>query len=133
MSGEGKSERPISAIAVDNDAAIRGFLPRVFSLFGYSGVVAESGEEAIALMGDCTFDIALIDFMMPGMNGLEPSRWIVEHHPNTAIVMMTGYATDVQLEQALEVGVFRCVRKPLPDLGDLRELLEAAINSKRLP
>jgi DNA-binding NtrC family response regulator len=116
---------------VDDDLAIRSFLPRVFARFGYSSSVVESGEDAITLMGERAFDVALIDFRMPKMNGLELSHWISEHHPNTAIVIMTGNAADAALEEAMDIGVFQCIRKPLPDLESLHELLEAAVLSKQ--
>lgn len=133
MRGKGKSTRPLSVLVVDDDAAICGFLPRVFARFDYSSAVADSGKEAIALLEEQAFDIALIDFMMPNMNGLELSRWLADHHPNTAIVIMTGYGSEPELKEALEGGVFRCIPKPLPDLEELRAELEDAIESKQPP
>ncbi|HIF91533.1 MAG: response regulator [Myxococcales bacterium] len=131
MSEEFESDRQITIIAVDDDAAIRKCLPRVFAFFGFSSSVVESGADAITLMGEHTFDIALVDFRMPNMNGVELCRWISEHHPNTAIVMMTGYASDAELEEALDIGVFQCIRKPLPDLEKFGALIKAAALSKQ--
>jgi DNA-binding NtrC family response regulator len=131
VSEEFESDRQITIIAVDDDAAVRSFLPRVFAFFGFSSRVVESGADAITLMGEHTYDIALVDFRMPNMNGLELSRWIIEHHPNTAIIIMTGHASDAELEEALDIGVFQCIRKPLPDLEELGALIKAAVLSKQ--
>ncbi len=131
MSEESESDRQITIIAVDDDAAIRNCLPRLFAFFGFSSSVVESGADAITLMGERTFDIALLDFKMPKMNGLELSHWIIEHHPNTAIIIMTGYASDAVIEEALEIGVFQCIRKPLPDFDKLGAVMKAAVLSKQ--
>jgi DNA-binding NtrC family response regulator len=131
VSEEFESDRQITIIAVDDDAAIRKCLARLFAFLGFSSSVVESGADAITLMGEHTFDIALVDFRMPNMNGVELSRWISEHHPNSAIVMMTGYASDAELEEALDIGVFQCIRKPLPDLEKFGALIKAAVLSKQ--
>lgn len=70
-----------------------------------------SGTDAVRLARDLTPDVIVMDYKMPGMDGLEASKSIKENRPDQAIVLYTAYL-DPELEmQAKDAGVAMCVGK----------------------
>ena len=66
--------------------------------------VCYSGEDAIALCDERNPDLVLMDVKMPGMDGVEATREIVERHPDMKIIMLTTFDEDEYVKNALKVG-----------------------------
>lgn len=75
--------------------------------------IANSGESAVLVCHEKDFDVTLMDFMLPGMNGLEAFKAIRERKPGCNVIMMTGYSTDRFLQEAGEIGASEVLSKPL--------------------
>jgi YesN/AraC family two-component response regulator len=71
------------------------------------------GGEALLLMREHPVDLLLTDIRMPGMNGLELSRAARKNYPDLFIIIMTAYAADELIQQALAEGVKTVLTKPL--------------------
>jgi CheY-like chemotaxis protein len=99
-------------LLVDDDGAnLRVFLRVFHHLFDV--VTAESGEDALALLGREPFDLALVDYWMPGMNGLSLLRRMQEAHPAVKRLMLTAHADLPELDAAVASGLaLRVVTKP---------------------
>jgi DNA-binding NtrC family response regulator len=85
---------------------------------GYEVGLAASGEEAIALAKERSWDVILLDLKMPGMDGLETLRRLKDEDVNTdaEILMMTAYGTIETAVQAMKEGAFDYLLKPFdPD------------------
>jgi CheY-like chemotaxis protein len=81
------------------------------------------GEAAVALLeGGASFDAALVDFAMPGMNGAEAAARMVSLRPSLRVVLMSGYA---DAETLVEHWTGRLLHKPF-DAGALAAELTAA-------
>jgi DNA-binding NtrC family response regulator len=78
-------------LIVDDEAAICSLLAGAFERAGYDVRTASDGPEALALCAAESFDAVLSDVVMPRMNGHELARWIVARHPQTRLVLMSGY------------------------------------------
>ena len=78
-------------LIVDDESAIRMLLSMAFINAGYEVSTAQDGPEAIQLFANECFDVVLTDVMMPKMNGHELVQWIVERHPATRTVLMSGF------------------------------------------
>jgi DNA-binding response OmpR family regulator len=107
----------VKILIVDDDPSIRSTLKEVLSRESYQVAAAESGEEALRLMHDGSFDLALLDLKMGGMDGLSLMREIRRRAPSTGIIMLTGYATLESAIGALREGAHDYLLKPCePDV-----------------
>ncbi len=99
-------------LIVDDDLAILRTFRRIFERKGYSVAVAEKGSEAIEKLSICRFDVAVIDFGLPDMEGTQLFPLIEKSSPKTVKIMLTG---KTQLQECV-VGVDAFVGKPVnPD------------------
>jgi len=81
-----------SVLIVDDEPAVRDVMARWTTALGLQPRTAASAEEALATLRGCECDLAVIDVMMPGRNGLWLAGELQRHHPRTAVVLATGYA-----------------------------------------
>lgn len=111
------SDAPTVLIAEDDPAA-RAIMTRLLSRSGYRVVTAEDGTQALAL-AEHAVDIALVDWMMPGVDGLEVCRRLkAATDGRTYVIMVTARARKTDLVHALESGADDYVTKPT-DHGEL--------------
>jgi CheY-like chemotaxis protein len=116
-------ERHPIALVVDDDEDIRQLFSSSLTELGWGSVVAGSGREALAQVGQQRFDVVFIDLLMPGMNGAETFRQIRGATAEASVVMVTGYANHQAMQEALLTGPFAVMRKPFT-IDDLRLVLE---------
>src|SRR5215468_2161942 len=104
-----------SILIVDDEALNREGLARRLQRHGYAVTAVKSGEEAIDLLGDCRFDLVLLDIMMPGMNGLDVLRFLrrIDSFLDLPIIMVTAKGESEDMVEALELGANDYVTKPL--------------------
>ena len=88
---------------------------------------AESGEQAISTTVDLVPDVVLMDLSMPGIGGVEATRRILEQQPQVKVVVLTSFADQERVTDALAAGAIGYLLKDC----DSRELL-AAIRSAAL-
>lgn len=119
------ADTPRRVLVVDDDVDTCHNLSDILTDFGYDVVTAHNGVDAIALVEQGTFDVALLDFKMPGMDGLTLYREIKKRNSGTVGIIVTAYATGETAEQALHAGAWRVLSKPV-DVGRLMPLVEEA-------
>jgi CheY-like chemotaxis protein len=91
----GRSEvRQGTVLVVDDEETVRGVLARLLAHFGYTVLVAASGDSALAIVraGGIPLDCVLLDVAMPGMSGIETAHAIHAEAPELPIVLMSGHA-----------------------------------------
>lgn len=71
-----------------------------------------NGPEAIARYGDVLPDVITMDILMPGMDGLETARTIIEKYPEARVVMVSSLAFDDTIDEAVRIGARTFVYKP---------------------
>ncbi len=99
-------DEPIRVMVVDDTDHVRRMLRNMLDLDGFS-VVAEaaSGAEALERVNDVAVDVAVIDYKMPNLDGLETAAQIRAGHPELVMILYTAFV-DPELERrADEVGV----------------------------
>jgi two-component system phosphate regulon sensor histidine kinase PhoR len=113
-------------LVVDDEKVIREGCREVLTLEGYEVVLAENGEQGLKMIEEVHFDVALLDLMMPGISGFDVLSHIKALHPDTSIIVITGYATLEHSIEAMKNGAFDFIPKPFsPD--QLRVVVSKAI------
>src|SRR5256885_4277995 len=113
---------PARILVVDDEAAILRLLKEALTQWGYQVTGATSAAEALQALRDDMFDAVITDIRMPDMNGLELLKEIKRHDESVEVVVMTGYPTIASAVEALKVGAFDYLSKPLL-LDELRHLM----------
>ncbi len=99
-------------LVVDDESSVRFLLSEELTQQGYEVSTAASGEEALAMLEEATFDLMLLDLKMPGMDGIEVMRAARDLAPQTVVVMLTAYATLDSAVEALRYGGHDYLLKP---------------------
>ena len=97
---------------VDDTDHVREMLVSMLTLDGFD-VVAEgaNGASAVEIVIEHKPDVLVIDYSMPGMNGLDASRKVLAELPHQNIILYTAYIDDALKQEARKVGVAICVGK----------------------
>lgn len=99
-------------LIVDDEEQIRRLLVRLLERQGHWCAAAGSAEDAAAVLAKYEFDLVLCDVKMPGASGLELATGILERHPDTAVIMVTGVDDPVSAGIAIDAGAYGYVVKP---------------------
>jgi DNA-binding NtrC family response regulator len=110
---------------------VRQSLASWFRKDGYRVEAAENATEALRILQEGRFEVALLDIKMPGMDGMELLEHIRQIDPGLAVIMITAFASVETAVQALKQGAFDYVTKPI-DPDELSHLVRRAIEQRRL-
>jgi DNA-binding NtrC family response regulator len=99
-------------LIVDDEPVVRESLGKWFREEGYGVGTASSAHDALSLLADRKFDLALLDIKMPGVSGMELQEKLREAAPDLVVIIMTGYASVETAVQALKNGAYDYVTKP---------------------
>jgi len=102
-------------LIVDDEELLRRAMSRLLRRHGYEVSTAATGENALALMGEQggEIDLVLLDLGMPGMGGKACLLALLEDHPETPVVMLTGHAQPQDLEELRGLGAREAISKPV--------------------
>jgi len=114
-----------SILIVDDDDGMARTTAMILRRKGYAVSTAESGSDALELVQQKPFDIIFLDIKMPLMDGVETHQRIKGVRPEAVVVMMTGYAVEDLIQQALHDGAWDILYKPL-DFDRVVEIIENA-------
>jgi DNA-binding NtrC family response regulator len=116
-------------LIVDDESEIRQIFGDYFSSLGYRVAVAENGRDALEEFARGDFDCVLSDLVMPVMNGMEFLRALREKDKETAFFLMTGYPSVGNTVDAIKLGAYDYITKPL-NLEDVRAKIERAVHAR---
>ena len=85
--------------------------------------IAKSGEEGLAVLKDFPADLVLLDYKLPGMNGVEALKEIRKFAPGPRVIMMTGYTVEDLIRDSISSGAEGALKKPI-DYDTLLQLIE---------
>jgi DNA-binding NtrC family response regulator len=117
-------------LVVDDDEVVRLSHRRSLSGADCSVAVAPSGADALAAMELDSYDVVLLDLRMPGLDGMTVLKTIKEKWPDSEVVVITGYPTIESAKEAIRLGAFGYLAKPVgPD--DIINAAQGAITQKK--
>ena len=116
-------------LLVDDDPDVRSVIRRGLVELGYPVSEAESGEAAVAMVGEERPSLVILDYVMPGMDGAETARAILELAPDLPIIFSTGHAALRTLRNAAGDGA-PILEKPFT-LAELDQLIKETLAEAR--
>tara|TARA_R110002049_G_scaffold50370_3_gene143116 strand:+ start:159884 stop:160612 length:729 start_codon:yes stop_codon:yes gene_type:complete len=116
-------------LVVDDDKDIRTNITDILCDLGYDAVMAKDGASALQHVRQQNFEVALLDYKMPGMDGATLYEEIKKLRPSIAAIMVTAYAGSDGAKRASDAGTWDILRKPV----DIRELLDKVEQATQSP
>ena len=113
----------LAILLVDDNPDACAMAARLLWAWGYQVDVAEDGPTALKLVDQKSYGLAIIDYQMPGMNGVELFRRMRQLRPEITGVFLTGYTTIDVVYPAIEAGILHVLPKPV-DFKELMPLIE---------
>jgi DNA-binding NarL/FixJ family response regulator len=102
----------VRVFVVDDTTHVRKMLVQMLELSGFDVVgQASSGEEAVATVAEADPQVVVVDYSMPGINGIDTARTIRAERPDQAIILYTAYLDPDVEREATKAGVSLCVGK----------------------
>jgi DNA-binding NarL/FixJ family response regulator len=117
---------------IDDTPELRRMLEQMLTLDDFEVVgSAANGADALKEMDEANPDVVVIDYKMPGLDGLMTARLIREDRPHQAIILYTAYLDDILEQKAARAGVALCVGKVEGILTLERDIRRLAGGSSR--
>jgi PAS domain S-box-containing protein len=125
----GEPCRP-SILVVDDEPRIREGCRIVLSEQGFDVELAAEGKSGLKMIEERHFDVVLVDLMLPALSGLDVLERIRARHPDTVVIVITGYATVEHSIKAMKNGAFDFIPKPFTP-EQLRIVVAKALEHNR--
>jgi DNA-binding NtrC family response regulator len=119
-------EKTTKILIVDDEDFFRAALKKQLLLRGYEVRDVRTGEEAIPVVRSFKPEVAILDQMLPVMNGFKTMKKIKKIHPAAQVIMLTGYGVAETACEAGKPNVFRCLKKPCA-IEEIVASIEAAV------
>lgn len=120
-----------TVLLAEDDRSTRSSLAQFLKGIGYEVAEASTGNEALELLSARSFDLVVTDLRLPGADGMEIIRAIQPEVPNTLGIVITGFGTIQNAIEAMRLGVFEYLLKPV-NFDELQIALERALEYQRL-
>ena len=117
-------------LVVDDEEVVRLSHIRTLANIHCDVEVVRDGKEALQVMGQRPADVVLLDLRMPGMDGMSVLKMIKQRWPETEVVIITGYPTIETAKEAVRLGAYDYLAKPVgPD--DVINVANGAMTQKK--
>jgi len=117
---------PQKALVIDDDKAMLDACQQILTRLGFQVALATTGQQGLELMAREAYDLVLLDLVMPDQNGVEILKRLKAMHPQTQVIIITGYGTIAAAVETIKLGAFDFLPKPFtPD--ELRRVVKRAL------
>ena len=118
-------------LLVDDEKDFLDIMSERMQARGMTVKTADSADKAMAMLEKESFDAIVMDFKMPGMDGIQALKNIKDQKPELQIILLTGYATVEKTVEAMKIGATDLLEKPA-DLEALEARIKQAKTEKML-
>ena len=119
----------IKVLVIDDKKIIGDLFDFTLGYSGHQIKWVPNAEEAIELVKSENFDIAFLDIVMPGRDGIATLEAIKLVSPDLPVVMMSGYSVDDKRDRSKELGAITCLKKPF-EMDEIREIVRSALGKE---
>jgi CheY-like chemotaxis protein len=120
----------VKVLIVDDE---KDFLDIIAERIGARGMdvsTASSAEDALNMVEEESYDVVIMDFMMPALDGFKALKLMKAKQPEVQIILLTGNVPDEKRIEAKALGALDVIEKP-PDLQDLIQKIKKAKKAQR--
>ncbi|HEY8746677.1 MAG TPA: response regulator [Tepidisphaeraceae bacterium] len=131
MSGNSRPMTPVEArlLVVEDEPRLRELLVRMTGEWGFRTTAVWSGEEAVRLNASEPFDIAILDYHLPSMNGMETLKRLRARSPALEAIVLTAHAQLDVAKEAIHLDVVEFLTKPC-QRSELEQALDRALRRR---
>jgi DNA-binding NtrC family response regulator len=115
---------------IDDEPIIQEVLGQLLAAEGYDVEISSSGEEGLAKHAAQTFDLVLLDLLMPGMGGIEALQKILKIDPYATVIIITAFASIESAISAMKLGAYDYIQKPFKNDALLMTVSRALAHRK---
>jgi two-component system response regulator PilR (NtrC family) len=123
--------RHSSVLVVDDEEVMREILESVLAADGHRVTTATTGEEGLALARSQSFDAAVVDVMLPGIDGIETLQELKKIDDDLPVVLVTAFASIETAISAMKLGAFDYVTKPFKN-DEVQAVVRNAVERRQL-
>lgn len=120
----------IKILVIDDEEGVRESFKMILKIKDYDVDVFGDGESAIAALKKDVYDMAFIDYKLPGIDGIEVLKKIKEIDASLEVVIVTAYASEQSHANAITLGALEYLRKPFL-MEEIYELVERGLRKRR--
>ena len=120
----------VKIMVIDDEPSVLESFKMILKIKDYDVTTFPDGPAALAQLQKDKFDLAFIDYKLPGMDGLEVLKKIKEIDQNMEVIIVTAYATESSHANAITLGALEYLRKPFL-MEEIYELVERGIRRRR--
>lgn len=129
FSTDNKPEREIKALVVEDNRMNQKVFSKMLEMLGCTYEIAENGEDGCVKAGNNKYDIIFMDLILPGIDGYESARRILEENPEAFIVAITADNMPASRSKAVLSGIKEFISKPVR-IDDLKKILGKYFSGK---
>jgi len=100
-------------LVIDDEPAVAAVIAEALREEGHEVSVAGSGEQGLRAIAEISPDALFLDIVMPGMDGIEALRRIRGKDPHLPVIILSGWASKSQIDEARRLGVTDILQKPV--------------------
>ncbi|HMF11574.1 MAG TPA: sigma-54 dependent transcriptional regulator [Gemmataceae bacterium] len=123
--------KTLRVLFVDDEKSLQEFMRTELPRLGHEVTVCPDGRSALKALEKSSFDAAILDLRMPGMNGIEVLEHLKQVAPDTEAVVMTGHASTDTAISAMRLGAFDYITKPCK-LAEIEAVLQKVAETREL-
>jgi DNA-binding NtrC family response regulator len=126
-----ETHKSLRILFADDEKPLQEFMRSEMPRLGHEITVCPDGRTAVKTLEKSTFDVAILDLRMPGMNGIEVLEQLKQTAPDTEAIVMTGHATMETAIEAVRLGAFDYITKPCR-LSEIEAVLQKVAEKRDL-
>jgi two-component system, NtrC family, response regulator AtoC len=119
-------------LVIDDEEGIRAFLAEALERDGHEVAVAASGEAGLRQAAERAFHLVITDLRMPGVDGMTVVRRLRAEQPDTEVIVLTAHGSVETAVDAMKLGAYDYLKKPLGSPAELRLLVARAVERRTL-
>ncbi|MEO8875141.1 MAG: sigma-54 dependent transcriptional regulator, partial [Polyangiaceae bacterium] len=120
-------KRPGRVLVVDDEEGVRSFLSESLEREGHEVVQAADGKAALIAAREEPFDVVITDLQMPNVDGMTVVRTLRTEQPDVELIVLTAFGDVSTAVEAMKLGVFDYLQKPLSGPAAVRDLVKRAL------